>query len=231
MRPPLRSTVSAVIAAALLVTAGCGGDDDNGATDLQPADIASDETSGSDSNDNDNDSNDSDSNDNDSNDNDNDNASDVGVGFGNFESGQIAVAGAEDVTYAVGDPALGFISSGGCGGQNYGLSANVQNADAQVTVAQVSVNLDEDMSGGRTGTFPAEEITLLIVPDGDMMSARSYEGPGTLDVIEHDNAAPDFDPNQRRTVLSLTGTLEPTGDTADGAVELDADLVWVMGCP
>jgi hypothetical protein len=211
-----------MVAVAALVVAGCGGDDDDGSSVDEAVDEAVDETS----------SNDGSSDDGNSDDDDRDDSSDEGPGFGNFESGEIVLTGAEEVTYAVGDPALGFISGGGCGGENYGISVNVQNAEAQVTMAQISAGIDEDMSGGRTGTFPVEELSLIVIPDGDMMSSRTYEGPGTMEVIEHDNAAPDFILNDRRTVLSITGTLEASGpDDPAGTVELAADLVWVMGCP
>ena len=218
----MRYRVLSSVAIAALVVAGCGGGDDElSFDDFQDAvegDDPDDDTDGNSSNDDGDDGSDDDG--------------DEGPGFGGFESGEIVLTGAEEVTYAVGDPALGFVSGGGCGGENYGLSVNVQNQEAQVTMAQISVDIDEDMSGGRTGTFPAEEVSLIVIPDGDMMSSRTYDGPGTLDVIEHDNAAPDFDLNERRTVLSITGTLEASGaDDEEGTVELDADLVWVMGCP
>ena len=204
---------------AAFVLAGCGGgDDESSFDDLEDA-IESGDASDSDDGSDDGSEGDDDQN-------------DTGPGFGEFESGTIVLTGDEQVTYDVADPALGFISGGGCGGENYGLSVNVQDRAAQVTMAQISAGIDEDMSGGRTGTFPVEDISLLIVPDGDMMSSRSYSGPGTLDVIEHDNAAPDFVLNDRRTVLSITGTLEASGaDDPEGTVELDADLVWIMGCP
>lgn len=205
-------------AAALVVTA-CGGDDDLSLDDIQDA-VESDDESGDSGESGSDESGDDDSGD-----------AAEGPGFGNFESGAIVVSGAEDVTYSVGDSALGFISGGGCGGENYGISVNVQDADAQVTMAQISANIDEDMNGGRTGTFPVEEVSLMIVPDGDMMAMRVYEGPGTMDVVEHDNAAPDFDLNERRTVLSITGTLDGANPETEGTIELDADLVWIMGCP
>lgn len=215
-----RRIFSTLTAAALVVTA-CGGDDDLSLDDIQDT-VERDDESGDDS----------DSGESGSGDDSDDSGDDGdGPGFGNFESGAIVVSGAEDVTYSVDDPALGFISGGGCGGENYGISVNVQNADAQVTMAQISANIDEDMNGGRTGTFPVEEVSLMIVPDGDMMAMRSYEGPGTMDVVEHDNAAPDFNLNERRTVLSITGTLEAANPETEGTVELDADLVWIMGCP
>lgn len=213
MRTTTRSLGSVLVVTALALTASCGGDDELPFDDLDDLDDIVDETETDDGA------------------NDDDQSVD-GPGFGNFESGQIVLTGAEEATYAVGDPALGFVSGGGCGGENYGISVNVQNAEGQFTMAQISAGIDEDMSGGRTGTFPVEEVSLLIIPDGDMSSSRTYEGPGTLDVIEHDNAAPDFDLNERRTVLSITGTLEADGaDDPPGTVELDADLVWIMGCP
>lgn len=223
MRTTTRSLGSVLVVAALALTASCGGDDELPFDDLDDLDDIVDESETNDTNDDAND---------DANSDDNDDQSADGPGFGNFESGEIVLTGAEEATYAVGDPALGFVSGGGCGGENYGISVNVQNAEGQFTMAQISADIDEDMSGGRTGTFPVEEVSLLMIPDGDMAAARTYEGPGTLDVIEHDNAAPDFDLNERRTVLSITGTLEANGaDDEPGTVELDADLVWIMGCP
>ncbi|MCB0967339.1 MAG: hypothetical protein KDB37_10930 [Ilumatobacter sp.] len=215
MRYQGRKWASMAIVAAIVV-AGCGGDDDDVSLDDLDDAPASDEPSDQPSDDSD-DGDDTDG--------------EEGPGFGGFVSGQIVVAGAEDVTYAVDDASLSWISGGGCSDGRFGISVNVQEADTMLTAAQVDVSIDEDLSGGGTGSFETDELRFIIIPDGDMMAMRSYEGPGTFEVLEHDNAAPDFIPNDRRTTLRITGTLDATSPDTEGTVDLDAELVWVMGCP
>jgi hypothetical protein len=72
-------------------------------------------------------------------------------------------------------------------------------------------------------------MTLLVVTDGDLAAGRSYEGPATMVVSEHDTGGPTSDLNARRMAITLDGTLagSPSGG---GEVDVSADVLWVMGC-
>ncbi len=154
-----------------------------------------------------------------------------GAGFGEFISGTIAFSGGEDETYAIDDPASAFTGSGGCGGGQFGFSINAVAPDTGYTLFQLSAGMDEDLSGGATGTYDVDEVALLVVPDGDLSASRRYEGPGTIAVTEHDTGGIDSDLNSRRMAITLEGTLDAMGSDADGTVDVSADVLWVMGCP
>jgi len=151
---------------------------------------------------------------------------DSGPGFGEFESGMVTLSGAEQMTYSIGDPAYTFVGAGGCGGGSFGMTVNATEADTGYTALQLSAQIDSDLDGGGTGTFEVEEISLLVATDGDLAASRSYDGPGTLVVSEHDTGGANGDLNARRMAITLDGTL-----SGDGDVDVAADLVWVMGCP
>lgn len=89
---------------------------------------------------------------------------------------------------------------------------------------------DADLSAG-TGTYGVEDVTLIDVTDGDLAASRSYSGPGTMSITEHDTGGVSADLNARRMAITLEGTLEADGPDGDGEVDAAADVLWVMGCP
>jgi hypothetical protein len=218
MRTSTRFVTLAAVGALALAACGGGDDDADDAIDAgepAPAEVASDDaTSGDEDADDGGD--------------DGDEASDAA--FGEFVSGTIALGGAEDATYAVDDPAYTFVGAGGCGGSEFGMTINATEADTGYTAFQLGASIDADLSGGETGTFEVGEMTLLAVTDGDLAGGRTYEGPGTMSITEHDTGGADSDPNARRMAITLEGTLEATGE-GDGSVDVSADVLWVMGCP
>ncbi len=200
--------------AAALAVAGCGGDDVSDVVDSGEASADADADVGSDS--------DSDVEDTSS--------DDSGPGFGEFVTGTVTLSGAEDAVYTVDDPAYTMIGAGGCAGGSFGITVNAAEAETGFTALQVSAQIAEDLSGGGTGTFDVEDVSVFAVTDGDIAAGRSYDGPGTITIAEHDTGGPSADLNARRMAITLEGTLVGTGDT-DGEVEVAADVVWVMGCP
>ena len=150
--------------------------------------------------------------------------------FGDLISGTIGFSGAEDVTYVVGDAAYKFTGAGGCSAAEFGISVNTTETDTGYTVFQLDAAVDADLNGGGTGTFEVEEMTLLAVTDGDFSSSRTYEGPGTVSITEHDTGGADNELNERRMAITMEGSLE-AGSEGEGTVDVSADFVWVMGCP
>jgi predicted small secreted protein len=209
----------ALVAVGSFVLAACGGSDDAGdaidAGDLTE-DAAATENDDSSSDDGSSDSEDS-------------SADESAAAFGEFVSGTISLSGAEDVTYAVDDPAFEIIGAGGCGGGSFGFTISATEADTGFTTLQLSAQVAEDLSGGGTGAFEVDDVSVIVVTDGDVGSSRSYDGPGTLTITEHDTGGPSADPNARRMAVELEGTLAGGGDTGD--VDVAADVRWVMGCP
>lgn len=153
------------------------------------------------------------------------------VGFGEFISGAITLAGDENATYSVDDPTLDFVGGGGCGADTFGVTIQVRRADTGVTTMQLSAEVDGDLSGGGTGTFPVQKMSLVTVTEGDPVESRSYDGPATMVVTEHDTGGATSDLDARRMAISLEGALAGSPSDGGGDVELSADLLWVMGCP
>lgn len=88
-----------------------------------------------------------------------------------------------------------------------------------------------DLSGGAIGTFPVEKVALVAVTDGDVPASRSYDGPATMAVSEHDTGGATSDPNARRMAVTFDGSLAGPPSDRGGEVEVSADVEWVMGCP
>jgi len=153
------------------------------------------------------------------------------AGFGDFLSGTITLGGAEDSTYSIDDPTYAFVGAGGCSDSNFGISINGREADTGFTAFQINAGIDADLSGGDTGTFDVEEMTLLVTTDGDIAASRTYSGPGTMSITEHDTGGASMDLNARRMAITLDGTLEATGPDGEGEADVTADVLWVMGCP
>ena len=117
-----------------------------------------------------------------------------------------------------------MIAAGGCGGGQFGLALQV-NDDTPQTVAQLGLQIDEDLGGGATGTYDLEDLELNLFDWSDGLTQTSYDGPGTL-VVEVHEAPAELD--DRRMLITVTGTgLE--GE--DGSLDVTAELDWVMGCP
>jgi hypothetical protein len=216
MRPSTRRLVALLTIGALAVVACGGGDDDS--TELgdvaADASVASDNASSSD----------------DDTSADGDGGASSEAGFGEFVSGEIIVTGDEDLAYSVGDPSLDFISGGGCLDGTFGIVIQPRQTDTGFSVMQLSAEIDEDLSGGATGTYPVEDISLLVVTDTDFGTGPTYRGPGTMVVSEHDTGAA-TDPNSRRMAITFDGKLAGSPSGGGGEVEVSADVVWVMGCP
>jgi hypothetical protein len=151
--------------------------------------------------------------------------------FGEFAALNVTVLGTDTATYVLDDLDLTWVGAGGCGGSNFGVSINAVEAGTGFTALQLSAQIDEDLGGGATGSFPVEEMTLLLVTDGDIAGARSYAGPGTMVIEAHETGGATSDPNARRMDLTIEGSLEAAGVDQVGTVEVLADVVWVMGCP
>jgi len=217
MRQSTRRLVVLFTIGAVAVAACGGGDDDS--TEL--GDVAADASDASD---------DASSSDDDTS-ADDDGGSSSEASFGEFISGAITVTGDEELTYSVNDPALDFIGAGGCGTSTFGITVQVRESDTGFTAMQLATEIDADLSGGATGTFPVENLGLVTVTDGDVAASRSYEGPATMVVSEHDTGGATSDPNARQMVFTLDGLLVGSPSDGGGEVEVLADLVWVMGCP
>jgi hypothetical protein len=216
MRPSARRLVTLLTIGALAVAA-CGGDEDS----TGPGDVAVDAgDSSADGGSSDDDA-----------PADDDEGSTSEAGFGEFTSGSITVTGSEDLTYSVDDPAFDFIGAGGCDTSTFGFTVQVRDSDTGITTMQLATVADADLNGGATGSFPVENLSLVAVTDGDVAASRSYDGPATLVVSEHDTGGATADLNARRMVLTLDGILVGSPSDGGGEVEVAADLEWVMGCP
>lgn len=108
------------------------------------------------------------------------------VGFGEFVSGTVALTGAEESSYSIDDPPYTYFGAGGCSGANFGLTFDVREADTEPTALQLSAQIGADLSGGGTGTYDVEKMTLIAVSNGDLSASRSYIGSGTLVITEHE---------------------------------------------
>lgn len=215
--PHAASRLITLLAIGALAVVACGGDDPFDLGDVSEADIADGADGGSDTGD------ESGSDDND--------GSPTGPGFGDFISGEITVTGDEEGTYAVDDPTLDFVSGGGCLDGNFGISIQPRAADTGFTVMQLSAEVDADLSGGVTGTYPVEDVALLVVTNTDFGTGPTYRGPGTLVISEHDTGGATGDLNARRMAITIDGSLAGSPSDGGGEVEVSAELVWVMGCP
>jgi hypothetical protein len=211
--------IAAVLAVGSLAVAACGGgDDDAGAGDdaiEADTDEATDDATGDDAATGD----DGGAGD------DGDSSAAAAVGFGELASGTIVLTGAEDQTYAVDDPSYVFRTGGGCGGGEFGMTIMANDAASGATAFQLDAIVDADLTGGVTGTFDVEDISLAVITDGDLAGSRTYEGPGTIDITEHDTGGATDDPNARRMALTLEGSVAGTGPENDGSVDVSADIV------
>jgi hypothetical protein len=219
MRASTRRLVATLAIGAVALVACGGGDDDS----IDPGDAAADanDVSGDASaSDDDDDGGSAD-----------DDSSSSEAGFGEFISGEITITGDEELTYSVDDPAFDYIGGGGCGTGTFGFTLQAREADTGFTAMQLAAEVDADLSGGATGSYPVEQLGLVTVTDGDVAASRSYEGPATMVVSEHDAGGATSDPNTRRMVISFDGALVGSPSDGGGEVEVSADLVWVMGCP
>lgn len=223
MRQSTRRLV-VLLAIGAFAVAGCGGGDDDS---IDLGDVSADANDASDDANSSNDDNRSD----DDNGSDDDDSSPSEAGFGEFISGAITITGDEELTYSVDDPALDIIGGGGCGAGTFGFTLQARESDTGFTAMQLAAEIDADLSGGATGTFPVETLSLVTVTDGDVAASRSYDGPATMVVSEHDTGGATSDPNARRMVISFDGILVGSPSDGGGEVEVLADLVWVMGCP
>lgn len=213
IRTPRTTPLAALLAVSLLV-AGCGGDDDT-ADDADDAaaedvadDVAVDEEPAEDGDDG--------------------AGADggeaaAGAGFGSA-TGTLAITGAVEETYEQGADGVTMTVAGGCSGSQFGLAVQINDATPQ-TVAQLGLQIDQDLGGGTTGTFDVEDLELNVFDWSDGLTQTGYDGSGTLDVQVHDAPA---ELNERRMVIVVTGQGLEGGD---GAVDVTAELDWVMGCP
>lgn len=148
----------------------------------------------------------------------------AGAGFGAVTGGEVVLSGAIEQSWSHEGDGYSFIAAGGCQGDQFGAQIQV-NDEAPQTVAQVLVGLDEDLSGGTTGSWETDDVRLVLIDWTDGMQQTSYDGEGTVEVSVHDAPA---ELGERRMALQVTATgLE--GD--EGSVDLDASVDWIMGCP
>ena len=94
-----------------------------------------------------------------------------------------------------------------------------------MTAVSVTGPVEADLAGGSTGTFDLEDLAVTVFdPPGDIAAGQDYRGEGVLDITVHDAPAEHAD---RHMNLTITG--EGLSGNA-GEVDLEVDLVWVMGC-
>jgi hypothetical protein len=150
------------------------------------------------------------------------------AGFGEALEATIELSGAVDEAYTPG-PGTSFRFGGGCQEGVFGVHMQVNDTALEQTIASVLVSIDEDLSGGETGTYDADLQVELFEP-GDLSQRQEFRGSGTIEVTRHD--APD-DLNARRMdfVVAGDGLERSDGLESDGALAVDADVRWVMGCP
>ncbi len=153
------------------------------------------------------------------------------AGVGEFVSGTVTLTGAEESTYSIDDPAYTFFGAGGCSDTNFAISFNAREADTEYTALQLEAQIDADLNGGGTGTYDVEKMTLIAATGGDLAASRTYSGPGTMSITEHDTGGSSADLIARRMAFTLEGTLEADGLDGEGEVDVAADVLWVMGCP
>lgn len=212
------------VLAALLLGAGCGGDDSDpssAADDLADVDASDDATTDESPADEPDAAGDADQ------DGDGDGDGDDAVGFGELMEGTFILTGAEDERWYVSDDELAFRLGGGCADGNFGFSVAITDAAAEQTFGMFAAQMSEDLSGGVTGEFDAVDAEVTVFPGGDFSAAERYEGPIRMVISEHDTGGVTADLNARRMSVTLLGTVP--GD--EGDVDVDVTFRWVMGCP
>jgi hypothetical protein len=143
---------------------------------------------------------------------------DSGAGFGEAIEATVALSGAVEQTYALGDGEI--ILGGGCQGTRFGVQIQVRDA-AGSTAVNAQVDVDEDLTGGVTGTFPADPVLVQVFGD----EQTTYRGAGEMTITAHDAADA---LNDRRIAFELEA---PGLEGSDGALDFSATSTWVMGCP
>lgn len=158
-----------------------------------------------------------------------------GPGFGEAIEADVALTGATPVSYATGDADTLFVVAGGCipaETPTFGVNLQVLDTTEEalgggdgVTAAHVTGSVEADLAGGSTGTFDLEDLQVTVFdPPGDLAAGQEYRGQGVLDITVHDAPA---ELTERRMNLTISGE-GLSGDA--GEVDLQVDLVWVMGC-
>lgn len=158
-----------------------------------------------------------------------------GPGFGEAIEADVALTGAIETSYGTGDADTLFRLAGGCmPGETPTFGVNLQVLDTTeealgggpgVTAAQVTGSVEADLAGGSTGTFDLEDLQVTVFdPPGDLAAGQEYRGEGVLDITVHDAPA---ELNERRMNLTISGE-GLSGDA--GEVDVEVNLVWVMGC-
>lgn len=158
-----------------------------------------------------------------------------GPGFGEAIEADVELTGAIQASHGTGDPDTLFNVAGGClpaDTPTFGVNLQVLDTSQEalgggpgVTAAQVTGSVEADLAGGSTGTFDLEDLQVTVFdPPGDLAAGQEYRGQGVLDITVHDAPA---ELTERRMDLTISGE-GLSGDA--GEVDLQVDLVWIMGC-
>lgn len=159
-----------------------------------------------------------------------------GPGFGEAIEVVVALTGAIQASYSTGDADTLFRVAGGCipaDVPTFGVNLQVLDASVEalgggpgVTAAQVTGSVETDLAGGSVGTFELDDLEVRVFdPPGDLDTEQRYRGEGVLEITVHDAPA---ELTERRMNLTISGE-GLSGDTDE--IDLQVDLVWVMGCP
>jgi len=143
---------------------------------------------------------------------------DSGAGFGEAIEATVALSGAVEQTYTLDDGEITL--GGGCRGTRFGVQIQVRDA-AGPTVLDAQVDVDEDLTGGVTGTFPADPVLVQVFGDEQI----TYRGAGEMTITTHDAADA---LNDRRIAFELEA---PGLEGSDGTLDFGTTATWVMGCP
>lgn len=158
-----------------------------------------------------------------------------GPGFNEAIEADVALTGATQASYGTGDADTLFRLAGGCipaDTPTFGVNLQVLDTSEEalgggpgVTAVSVTGSVEADLAGGSTGTFDLEDLAVTVFdPPGDIAAGQEFRGEGVLDITVHDAPA---EHAERRMNLTITGE-GLSGDA--GEVDLEVDLVWVMGC-
>jgi hypothetical protein len=194
------------LALAVVVT-GCGGGDDEGSATADQTDGSLDPTNSSD-----------------------DSSGDIApeasaeVAFGEIVDGTFILTGASDQQYYVSNTELAYRLDGGCEDGSFGFVVDVGDPTGEVTFATFGVQLQQDLSGGVTGTFDPVDAEITVIPNGNPSDSVSYAGPLEMVVSEHAVAA---DLNSRRMTIALSGSIP----SDRGDLVVDVAFRWAMACP
>jgi hypothetical protein len=145
------------------------------------------------------------------------------VGFGELIEGSFIFTGVVEQRYYVSDDELEFQLGGGCSDGAFGFSVLIRSAETDAPVAQLTAQMQQDLSGGGIGEFEVDADVALFSDD----NIPEADGPMRMIISEHNTGGANADFNARRMTVTLLGAVP----TDAGDIDVDVTFRWVMGCP